>query len=440
MTASRPRPKLHFTPVSGWQNDPHGIVHDGEKYHLFFQYVPGKTEWDSPIFWGHATSTDLVHWQEVAPALEPLNEVGCWSGSAVIDHISPILFYTRPTAEDWGRGMVVSARSFDGLNTWQRTSEIPIIDGPPTSQDFIDFRDPQVRRDGDIWKMVVGAGIRGFGGTALQFSSEDLASWNFDGVLASREKDAQNPVTGEVWECPQFFQVDGRWVLLMAAMTNEVFAQTRYAIGDYDGLNFTAQHWGTFGHTLNIYAPTTFTDVDGRPCVMSWIREENQKTPEGSPWAGAQSLVQVLSIHHDRLVATLHPNLEGAQTQTVEISINNNSFEHSVPADQTSWRVTTECSGSGTFVIHSTGTSTSWNLEINFDNKTLKFAHPGKSQEFTTHFEEAGTLDIVLDAEQLVVCYSTGEGVYQFHAPVTEVEVVISASGSVTEAQFSYLS
>ncbi len=36
--------------------------------------------------WGHAVSTDLVHWTQLPTALSPHKKWGgCWSGSAVVD-------------------------------------------------------------------------------------------------------------------------------------------------------------------------------------------------------------------------------------------------------------------------------------------------------------------------------------------------------------------
>ncbi len=91
MTASTElRPRVHLTPATGWLNDPHGMyVLDGT-YHLFFQHVPDSLEWRTDIHWGHATSTDLLHWQMEPIALAPGDgDDGCWSGCAAIGERRP---------------------------------------------------------------------------------------------------------------------------------------------------------------------------------------------------------------------------------------------------------------------------------------------------------------------------------------------------------------
>ncbi|MEY4462314.1 MAG: hypothetical protein RLY98_854, partial [Bacteroidota bacterium] len=79
------RPDLHFSPKANWINDPNGLVYFEGEYHLFFQYYPHDMIW-GPMHWGHAVSTDLIHWEELDVALEPIGETMIFSGSAVIDY------------------------------------------------------------------------------------------------------------------------------------------------------------------------------------------------------------------------------------------------------------------------------------------------------------------------------------------------------------------
>src|SRR4026208_1928994 len=64
------RPQIHFSPRAHWMNDPNGMVYNDGIYHLFFQYYPDSTVW-GPMHWGHATSSNMIRWEEQPIALYP---------------------------------------------------------------------------------------------------------------------------------------------------------------------------------------------------------------------------------------------------------------------------------------------------------------------------------------------------------------------------------
>ncbi len=83
-TANPYRPQFHFSPDSNWTNDPNGLVYFHGEYHLFFQYNPFGINWGH-MSWGHAVSTDLIHWIQLPVAIPEGKNVMIFSGSAVVD-------------------------------------------------------------------------------------------------------------------------------------------------------------------------------------------------------------------------------------------------------------------------------------------------------------------------------------------------------------------
>ena len=126
------RPVFHFLPVKNWMNDPNGVIQWNGQYHLFYQYNPHGA-FHGTIHWGHAVSSDLVHWRHLPIALTPtpegLDKDGCWSGCAIDNNGVPTLFYTGV----FPQVQCTATSSDDHLLTWQKHPE-PVISAPPQSQ------------------------------------------------------------------------------------------------------------------------------------------------------------------------------------------------------------------------------------------------------------------------------------------------------------------
>jgi beta-fructofuranosidase len=289
-----------------------------------------------------------------------------------------------------------------------------VIDGQPENR-FRDFRDPQVRRSEHGWTMVVGAGIREFGGCVLQFSSSDLEHWHYDGVLASAAYDPAAALNlGDVWECPQFLNVNGVWVLMLSAMVagGEYFRQI-YAIGEYDGRIFRPRLWGDFGHGDVAYATTTFSDAAGLPSTMSWFRELPEALPAGSPWAGAQSIVHHLQVVDDRLLAPFHPNLDAVLPAVALTESTAIDFSSAV-------RFVTEARGCIT--LHDTLHS----IDIRFENERVQVVCDGDVVVDAACVNPT-SCDLVIDAEWLEFVCGNVEGIYVARIPaLSEGSISIS--------------
>lgn len=298
------RPQVHFTPASGWINDPLGLTFHGGRYHLFFQFVPGQTQWGPNQRWGHATSDDLLHWTEGPTALEPgEGDDGVWSGSIAVPDVGPAaLFYTTVDLADVEIGKARIARPTD--DTWTTWIKGEIVAELPDGVDVIAYRDPYVFHDGSTWRMLMGAGLAGGTATALTYRSEDLEHWVYDGLLATRHRDQTEPLwTGDVWECPQMFRLGPKWILTVSVWEPGVPHYEAYAIGDLVAGRFTTQSWGRMSYGPSYYAGSAFADQHGDRGLIYWIRGVDD--PAGQ-WASTNSLPHMLHLAGHRVIAQPH--------------------------------------------------------------------------------------------------------------------------------------
>ncbi|MEI3868104.1 glycoside hydrolase family 32 protein [Microbacterium sp. CCNWLW134] len=299
------RPTFHFT-ANGWINDPHGITFDGDRYHVFFQYVPDSVVWSMNCSWGHASGRDLFSLAELPPALTPGDgDDGVWSGSLLVtDDGSPRILYTSVSSENPAIGRIRTATAKDeGWITWEKGA---VVATAPEQLPVKVFRDPVIIPDEAGWRMLVGAGLAEKTAAALGFTSPDGATWVADGVVASRSSADRDPVwSGSMWECPQIVEIDGVHALIVSVWDEDELFDVVYALGDFDDGSFTPRSWGNLSHGPSPYAATTFRDAQDRPCLMFWLRGV-----EGDDWNGAHSLPYVITTVGDRLVLSPHPDLD----------------------------------------------------------------------------------------------------------------------------------
>lgn len=291
-------------------NDPHGIYWDGERYHLYFQSVPGATVWGPQCQWGHATSADLIAWREQPVALVPQSwEAGCWSGCVVSDAPELQAFYTRVRRADYERGAVALAVA-DGAGRLVSRADGVVV-RPPDDPGVYAFRDPVVRRLDDAWQMIVGGGLADGRGCVFDYRSHDLVHWQSRGALCSGRVTAAGR---EVWECPQLIDVDGRDVLLVSLQVDGAPGPVvaTVATGRFGGGTLVPADWQPLAYGSTAYATTAFTDREGRHCVMSWLRERPHEALH-SDWAGAQSVPAVVGVTAEGSVTLRpHPGLTGS--------------------------------------------------------------------------------------------------------------------------------
>lgn len=282
------RGQFHFSPQNGFMNDINAPLYYRGVYHMFYQHNPHGLAWDT-IHWGHATSTDLVHWVQQPIALEPgVHSGNLWSGSGWVDvnnvtglktgDDDPILLFTNTEG-------VSIAYSTDGAKTFQMyNGGAKVITNP------VESRDPKVQWDptNNRWEMVTFQAGTG----AVFYTSTNLLDWTHRGTYTAS------------WfvECPDLYRlpVDGdqssqKWVLQDAS--------GEYLIGSLDSSGVFVSDWAApqrmeWGVSAAAFAPNTwyasqtFNQLpSGRIVQIGW-----QPSNAGVTWTGNASFPVELAL------------------------------------------------------------------------------------------------------------------------------------------------
>ena len=307
------RPQFHLLPAKNWMNDPNGPIYWKGLYHMFYQYNPGAAVWGD-MHWAHAVSPDMIHWRHLPLALAPspggADADGCFTGSAVDDHGTATIIYTgvknsapeeatpRDGVHTFREVQCLATSSDTKLRTWEKWKQ-PILE-PPNDPGLTGFRDPFLWQEGNIWYLGVGAGFRKEGGCVLLYRSRDLRKWEYLHPLATGKwtgRDSVNPVdSGEMWECPDFFALGTKHVLLYSTAGSVI-----WEVGELDSKDtvFHVQKRGILDHGA-YYAQKTQLDSLGNRVLWGWIPEKRPEAEfSAAGWAGCMSLPRLLSIGTD---------------------------------------------------------------------------------------------------------------------------------------------
>lgn len=333
--AQSDRPVFHLTPRVGWMNDPNGFSVYKGKYHMFYQYHPYSTSW-GPMHWGHAVSEDLFRWTYLPAAIAPdmpYDDDGCFSGSALeLPDGRQMLIYTGVHREEQPDGSFRDAQrqciAYGDGTEYEKYPGNPVIGADLIPEGFStsDFRDPKIWREEDGSFACVTGNRNEVGGNILLFRSEDGVNWRFACV-----PDRSYGEYGNMWECPDFFRLDGKDVFLISPQNMSPLGlefhngnNTMCLIGSYDREKerFDREKVQAIDYGLDFYAPQTTLSPDGRRIMIGWL--QNWDTCAAAPdarWFGQMSVPRELSIRDGRLIQM--PVRELAQHRARKIAYSN---------------------------------------------------------------------------------------------------------------------
>lgn len=298
------RPQVHFSPKQNWTNDPNGLVYFEGEYHLFFQYNPFGDKWGH-MSWGHAVSTDLLHWTELPVALPEENGIMIFTGSVVVDRANSsgfcrdgkpcmVAIYTghKPPVQTQN-----IAYSNDRGRTWTKYTGNPVL-----NLNMADFRDPNVLWSEAAKRWVMAVSLPNEHKVAF-YGSADLKRW--DRVSEFGPAGA----TGGQWECPDLVElpVDGdpkntRWVLKIGLNPGGLQGGSgeQYFVGRFDGTRFLNENpasvtlWDDYGK--DCYCGLTFNNAP-KPTLLGWMSnwQYADKLPT-HPWRGQMTIPREVSL------------------------------------------------------------------------------------------------------------------------------------------------
>ncbi|MEY3433612.1 MAG: hypothetical protein RL131_1548 [Bacteroidota bacterium] len=302
------RPLIHFTPSTGWMNDPNGMVFYKGTYHVFYQHNPNASVW-GPMHWGHATSSDLIDWKHQPIALYPDSLGTIFSGSAVVDHknssglgtadnpplVAIFTYHNQALADQKKKNFQTQgiAYSLDNGVTWKKYEKNPVIQNPGIP----DFRDPKVTwlEDQQKWVMALAVQDR-----IYFYGSKNLLQWEYLSQFGKT-----NGAHGGVWECPDLFPMEFEnktyWVLIVNINPGgpNGGSATQYFIGNFDGREFkpfTAEvRWLDFGP--DEYAGVSWFNTSQRRIFIGWMSNWSYaNVVPTETWRSALTIPRELSL------------------------------------------------------------------------------------------------------------------------------------------------
>ena len=303
----------HLYPEQGWMNDPNGLCFFKGYYHVYYQY--SKEAVGGLKYWGHFRSKDLLNWESLDIFLSPdkdFDKSGVYSGSALIHEDKLYIYYTGNVKESGDYDYIYEGRqhntvlvvSEDGMSTESRQVVLYNKDYPADMSCHV--RDPKVFAYDGKFYMVLGARSKDDKGQVLVYESTDLYNWNY---INSIKTDYD---FGYMWECPDLFLLDGKWVLLLSPQgieRKEFEAQNVYTNGYFilDGdfrSEYTLSEYRDLDFGFDFYACQTF-EKDGKRYMLAWMgmpdaQYTNPTVKYG--WQHCMSMFRELNLKHGRIV------------------------------------------------------------------------------------------------------------------------------------------
>lgn len=363
---------LHLKAPGNWINDPNGFIYYHGKYHLFYQHFPYAPVWGT-MHWGHAVSEDLVHWEHLDIALFPTkgyDRNGVFSGSALEKDGKMYLYYSavrylETDEEDIHRAaggkfetsqaMLVSEDGYH-FDNWNRKRQIiPVIRDGAIGH-AVHTRDPKVWFEDGTYYMLLGSTYEEKSGRVLFYTSTDGETWEYASQYPGRKTwehaaqhlvqsveeqegpskcsaahalpekrpadqcpEEQAGMLGRIMECPDLFRLGETYVFMGSPMyigeAGKGYENLSICtLAEFDrrtcGLKLSgAYQYVDYG--MDLYAPQTNVDKDGRRVMIGWMRMPKAVEEDGKkPWNGMMCIPRVIEAENGHIFFRVHPEFD----------------------------------------------------------------------------------------------------------------------------------
>jgi len=321
------KPIYHIHPPYGLMNDPNGLSYFNGYYHVFYQWYPfGAIH--GMKHWAHVRSKDLVHWERMPVALVPTEwyeSHGAFSGTALEKDGQLHLYYTGNVKfDEANRSANQCLAIMDPAFRIHKYKRNPLIKGTPKGYTG-HVRDPKVFKKDGLFYMFLGAQRNDLTGTLLVYESQDAIGWEFKGELQ-----VEGWSKGRMWECPDFFWLNGKDVLILSLQGVEKNEHNYhnvynviYLVGELDlaRLSFKVDYCRELDKGFDFYAPQTFADPQGRRVLFAWAGSGEVAYPtDPHGWAHCLTLPRELILDGTKLKQKPIGELERLREQGLTVA------------------------------------------------------------------------------------------------------------------------
>ena len=304
------RPHFHIAPPTGLMNDPNGLIFDGEKYHLFYQWFPFDAI-HGMKHWKHLITKDFQHYQSADDLIpcELFESHGCYSGGALKVGDKLAMFYTgntrRPSDNQRVPYQNLAILDLNG----KLLSKRPLIENAPEGYtEHVRDPKPYLTKDGKI-RFICGAQRENLTGTAIIFEMDNLEGT--PRLLGELSLPAFDNTNVFMWECPDLLKLGDKDVFIWSPQgkvrekhqfQNNYHAT--YAVGKLTDLTFEAEYISELDQGFDFYAPQTFAGLDNKThaVLFGWIGLPDLTYPTDKfKWHSALTLPRELRLEDSKI-------------------------------------------------------------------------------------------------------------------------------------------